>query len=74
MPGLCVEGGTLQHVLRRRRVTAAFDFKVAKFWSLLSINTLYFGDLVSALIDKKYLTLSRVVHLFVWCLSRAFWL
>lgn len=30
------------------------DFKVAKVWSLLSISTLYFRDLVSVLTgDKK---------------------
>lgn len=49
-------------------------FKVPKFWRLLSINTFYFGDLVSVPIDKKYLTLIRAVHWFVQCLSRAFWL
>lgn len=59
----CQEGGLQQ----------PFDFEVAKFWRLLSINSFYFGDLLPVLIDKKYLTLIRVVHLFVQCLSRAFW-
>lgn len=60
----CWEGGLQQ----------PFDFEVAKFWSLLNINTLCFGDLVAVLINKKYLTLIRIVHLFVQCHSRAFWL